>query len=200
MRVKKVSYALGAIGLAPIAFAVTAPAAPAATAAHAAKANAKTVSLQHSRMSLVRASALASSTSPDVGGTCTGSREKTFTGMGIATHFWYKFGTGAHQTSICIGTVTTSLGINIGSESSLRTRIYAQSAGGKKLMKYSHLSRGSSSPFCTKQPQSLCHDKNHFDTHVKRWLRFEPIQICTAAVFAPGTGHLIRGPICGSIG
>ena len=197
---KKVSYALGAVGLAPVAFAVMAPAAPAATAAHAQKANAKTVSLQHSRMSPALAAALASSTSPDVGGTCTGTREKTFTGMGIATHFWWKFGTGAHQTSLCIGTVVTSLNINLGATSYLRTRIYGRSLGGAKVMRYSHHSPGSSSFLCVKSPHSKCYIKNHFDTHVKRWIGFESVQVCTAAVYDVGETQLLRGPICTSIG
>jgi hypothetical protein len=177
------------------------PAAPAATAAHAQKANAKTVSLQHSRMSPAHiASALASSTSPDVGGTCTGTREKKFSGMGIATHFWWKFGTGAHQTSLCIGTVITSLNVNLGDSSYLRTRIYGRSLGGAKVKRYSHHSPGSVVTLCTLSPRSKCFAKNHFDTHVKRWIGFEPVQVCTAAVNDVGTGRLIRGPICTSVG
>ncbi len=120
---KKVRYALGAVGAVP-AVGMMMPATAAATA-HAEKATAKTVSLQHR-------SATASG--------CTGTTEASARIHSVRLEFWHTYNP-TYGTS-CIGTVVTAFSKFLHSHSYDRVRIYAHYISGAKHRVYSHPSYG----------------------------------------------------------
>lgn len=118
---KKVRYALGAVGVVPAIGMMAPVAAPAQATATAAK----TVSLQHS-------SAAAG---------CTGNTVATKSNVSVKLKFWHTYHP-AYDTS-CIGTVEVSFFAALQNASSARFRIYAHSLGGAKYKAYSHFSHNS---------------------------------------------------------
>ena len=149
---KKVRYALGAVGAVP-AIGLMAPVTTAAVNAPAQKTTAKTVSLRHS------------SASPAATG-CTGSTKATATAMSAKLTFWHTFHP-AYDTS-CIGTVDTSFFGVVYNASSDRVRIYARSLGGKKHLIHTYWKHHASAHF--------------FSVGVHTSFGYPPIQVCTAAV------------------
>jgi hypothetical protein len=121
---KKVRYALGAVGVAP-ALGLAIPHADAGTTHHstAARTLTKTVSLRHSGLD-----------------GCTGSTEATKTGSFLKLTFWHTFHP-AFGTS-CIGTVETKVsGTAIDQPVYDRVRIYSDNGG--KHLQYHHYSGAS---------------------------------------------------------
>jgi len=116
---KKVRYALGAMGALP-AIGMMMPATTAATT-HAPKTTAKTVSLRHS-------SAATSG--------CTGNTEATASIHSVRLRFWHTYNP-VYGTS-CIGTVETVFSQSLLSSSYDRVRIYAHYLSGAKHRVYSN--------------------------------------------------------------
>ncbi len=168
---KKVRYALGAIGAAPALGLMMPYAGVGAHNSTTSKPASKTVSLQHSALS-----------------GCTGSTEATANSYFLYLKFWHTYHP-SYGTS-CIGTVRTTVsGTAIAEPVYDRVRIYAHYANGTKYRAYQHYSYAS---------KAL--NGKTFNDGVHQSFGYRPIQVCTAIVSAAHKSLVALGPVCKSVG
>jgi hypothetical protein len=169
---KKVRYALGAIGVTPVLGLVLPGTAVAAS--HAPKKAATTVSLEHGK--IVR---------PDA--TCTGHTAADGASRNFHFEVWHTGSTG------CVGGVNASLTNTAASGLVLRTRAYSINSLGIKTNWLSDYTGGTM--FCT--DGTSCSIAYYQGIHQ---IRANREQVCEAIVYADDLTRVLRGPKCVSFG